>query len=81
MTKLKTSIIFIASAIIYFIIIPEILFKHLSEKTYLFIASLTNPFHVFGSTSNTFIIALIVIPLVFAWLTVVLLKKISSRKK
>ncbi|MBP2171374.1 hypothetical protein J2125_004566 [Erwinia toletana] len=80
MTKLKKNLIFVASALIYFFMLPEILFKHLSDDGYHFVAGLTNPFNIFGSDANSLIVTLIIMPLLFAWLTVTVFNRIFSKK-
>ncbi|WP_168426714.1 hypothetical protein [Erwinia amylovora] len=68
-----------ASALAWLFIIPEVWFKHLSESHYHFFADLTNSFNLFGLPANSLTVYLITLPLLLAWLTVRLCKKISLK--
>lgn len=77
---MKKIILFIIISVIYIIFLFEVVFKHLPEKTYLFVAKSTNPFHIMDSSLDSLIIFLILIALFLSWLTTKLIvKKLTSK--
>ncbi|KHT28073.1 hypothetical protein RC98_06015 [Pectobacterium carotovorum subsp. carotovorum] len=72
---MKKIILFIIISIIYIIALFEIVFKILPEKAYLFIARLTNPFHITDSSLDSLIIFLVIIAVFLSWLTTKLIAK------
>ncbi|KHS85866.1 hypothetical protein RC84_04445 [Pectobacterium carotovorum subsp. carotovorum] len=72
---MKKIILFIIISIIYIITLFEIVFKILPEKAYLFIARLTNPFHITDSSLDSLIIFLVIIAVFLSWLTTKLIAK------
>ena len=64
----------------YFIILPEIIFNQLSDDNYHLLAAITNPFNIFGSTANSFIIAIIITPVILAFLTVFIVNKVVQKR-
>ena len=80
MTRNKKVLIFFVSLIMYFIILPELIFNQLSDDNYHLLAAMTNPFNSFGSTVNSFIIAIIIIPVILAVLTVFIVNKVVQKR-
>ncbi|BES83848.1 hypothetical protein PEC302110_09450 [Pectobacterium araliae] len=72
---MKKIILFIIISILYIIFLFEMVFNYLPEKTYLFVAKLTNPFHIIDSSLDSLIIFLVLIALFFSWLTTKLIVK------
>ena len=79
MKKSTLVFLFLISALFYFFLIPEIVFNHLTDNQYSLFIRLTNPFRIFGSDANTLVVSLIILPLLFAYLTVISLKKILRK--
>lgn len=66
-------------SLIYAMLIPEIIFRFIPESIYMILGKLVNPLHIFPSTIDALIIAVILFSLFFAWATVRLIIFIKNK--
>ena len=76
----KGILLYILTTVVYLLIIPEIIFRLLSEQHLLLLGKVVNPLNLFGSTVDALIIATIILSLVLSWLTVYGLRKVFAGK-
>jgi membrane protein implicated in regulation of membrane protease activity len=82
MKSIKTWFLYVIILLFYLILIPEIVFRYLPEKYLLFLGKIANPFHLMSSSLDSLIIAIVVVSVALAWLTLFLIRrlKVYSRK-
>lgn len=79
MKRIKWLALYTVFTLFYLIVIPEIIFRTLSEDAYMKLGKIVNPFQVFPSTVNALFIAIIISSLLLAWLTIKLIKRVTRR--
>jgi len=77
--EMKRILLLIVLTLGYAIVIPEIIFRFLSESSYMLLGKLVNPFQVFLSTIDALIIATILLSAFLSWLTLKLIASIAKR--
>ncbi len=77
--EMKRILLLIVLTLGYAIVIPEIMFRFLSESSYMLLGKLVNPFHIFLSTIDALIIATILLSAFLSWLTLKLIASIAKR--
>jgi len=80
MKRIKCLAIYTGFTLFYLIVIPEIIFRTLSEEAYMKLGEIVNPLQIFPSTVNALFIAIIISSLVLSLLTVKLIKRVSKRR-
>ncbi|SJZ36517.1 hypothetical protein SAMN03097723_0769 [Pantoea eucalypti] len=80
MKRIKWLAIYTGFTLFYLIVIPEIIFRTLSEEAYMKLGEIVNPLQIFPSTVNALFIAIIISSLVLSLLTVKLIKRVSKRR-
>ncbi|NEG62545.1 hypothetical protein GQQ23_09375 [Pantoea agglomerans] len=79
MKRIKWLALYTVFTLFYLIVIPEIIFRTLSEDAYMKLGEIVNPFQIFPSTVNALFIAIIISALLLAWLTIKLIKRVTRR--
>lgn len=79
MKRIKWLALYTVFTLFYLIVIPEIIFRTLSEDAYMKLGEIVNPFQIFPSTVNALFIAIIISALLLAWLTIKLVKRVTRR--
>lgn len=79
MKRIKWLALYTVFTLFYLIVIPEIIFRTLSEDAYMKLGEIVNPFQIFPSTANALLIAIIISALLLAWLTIKLIKRVTRR--
>lgn len=79
MKRIKWLALYTVFTLFYLIVIPEIIFRTLSEDAYMKLGEIVNPFQIFPSTANALFIAIIISALLLAWLTIKLVKRVIRR--
>lgn len=79
MKRIKWLFLYAMFTLFYLVVIPEIIFRTLSEDAYMKLGEIVNPFQIFPSTVNALFIAIVVSSLLLAWLTVKLIKRVTKR--
>lgn len=79
MKRIKWLALYTVFTLFYLIVIPEIIFRTLSEDAYMKLGEIVNPFQTFPSTANALFIAIIISALLLAWLTIKLIKRVTRR--
>lgn len=77
MKRIKWLALYTVFTLFYLIVIPEIIFRTLSEDAYMKLGEIVNPFQIFPSTVNALFIAIIISSLLLAWLTIKLIKRVT----
>jgi len=77
MKRIKWLALYTVFTLFYLIVIPEIIFRTLSEDAYMKLGEIVNPFQIFPSTVNALFIAIIISALLLAWLTIKLIKRVT----
>lgn len=79
MKRIKWLALYTVFTLFYLIVIPEIIFRTLSEDAYMKLGEIVNPFQISPSTANALFIAIIISALLLAWLTIKLIKRVTRR--
>ncbi|WHQ74148.1 hypothetical protein [Pantoea sp. Lij88] len=80
MKRIKWVVLYIAFTLFYLMLIPEIIFRYLSEDAYMKLGEILNPFQIFPSTVNALFIAIIISSLLLSFLTVKIIQRTSNRR-
>ncbi len=75
---MKRAIAYIVLTLIYFVLLAEIVFRRLSEDTYLKVAKISNPLGLMSSSFDSLIVMLILISVVMSWVTIRLIAKFRA---
>ncbi|ATA18282.1 hypothetical protein EDC48_10344 [Gibbsiella quercinecans] len=81
MKKFKLAITYIIIALVYFVVLAEIIFRHLSEETYLFVAKISNPLNIMSSSFDSLILLMLFFSMLLSWLSIVFFKSSCKGKK
>lgn len=79
MKRIKWLALYTVFTLFYLIVIPEIIFRTLSEDAYMKLGEIVNPFQIFPSTANALFVEIIISALLLAWLTIKLVKRVTRR--
>ncbi len=72
---MKRAIAYVVLALIYFVILTEVVFRGLSEDAYLKMAKISNPLGLMSSSFDSLIVMLILLSVVISWVTMCLISK------
>ncbi|AIM21391.1 hypothetical protein SERRSCBI_08875 [Serratia sp. SCBI] len=72
---MKRVIAYIVLTLIYFVVLAEVVFRRLSEDTYLKVAKISNPLGLMSSSFDSLIVMLILLSIVISWVTMRLISK------
>lgn len=75
---MKRAIAYIVLTLIYFVLLAEIVFRRLSEDSYLKVAKISNPLGLMSSSFDSLIVMLILISVVMSWVTIRLISKFRA---
>lgn len=75
---MKRAVAYIVLTLIYFVLLAEIVFRRLSEDSYLKVAKISNPLGLMSSSFDSLIVMLILISVVMSWVTIRLISKFRS---
>ena len=75
---MKRAIAYIVLTLIYFVLLAEIVFRRLSEDTYLKVATISNSLGLMSSSFDSLIVMLILISVVMSWVTIRLIAKFRA---
>jgi len=72
---MKRAIAYIVLTLIYFVVLAEVVFRRISEDTYLKVAKISNPLGLMSSTFDSLIVMLVLLSLFISWITIYLFSK------
>lgn len=75
---MKRAVAYIVLTLIYFVLLAEIVFRRLSEDSYLKVAKISNPLGLMSSSFDSLIVMLILISVVMSWVTIRLISKFRA---
>lgn len=64
-----------SAVVAWLVVLAEVVFRHLSEDTYLKVAKISNPLDLMSSSFDSLIVMLILLSIVISWVTMRLISK------